>query len=406
MMLTSSGPSPHAAGNMPSNLDLTLLEDVSRQMASSNLSRRHSKGASGPRIGGSMRISKANSTNNSPRNSTTLNRRRTVMGDSYRRQPAAAVNQGMSASGEPSQAYLTPLQAVSQTRPVSWHPSAYSTYDVPFQPVYNQDMTDYNMSYSTSQDLPHTPALQSNYGSPSAAFSPESQPWTSYDQDYQLYDTSFMQPSFDNGAMADYNVYSQYQLQLAAQTQQTSYNDCMNPSIYSHFDWNNYASTGFEDGTAPPTPENFLPIQHPEPPCAIETTIPYHSLDDQEDEGEILVGMGLYDTPDKPSLPDVQLEQYRTAMISQYLGSTTHRATAAAAVVVAESTGKGLKLEETWNPPPSEDGEDEDQDAEGSDDDEEEEAGGRGQGSGGDASARNHVVVDGAVVQQYGEGWL
>ncbi|KFY70622.1 hypothetical protein V499_09035 [Pseudogymnoascus sp. VKM F-103] len=388
MMLTSSGPAPHAAGTMPTHLDLTLLEDVSRQMASSNLSRRHSKGSNASRIGGSMRISKANSTNNSPRNSTTLNRRRTVMGDSYRRQPSA-VNQGMSASGEPSQAYLTPLQAVSQTRPLSWHPSAYSTYDVPFQPVYNNDMTDYSMSYSNSQDLPNTPALQSNYGSPSATFSPETQPWTNYDQEYPLYDTSsIMQPSFTN-PMADYAAYAQLQLQV----QQQSYNDCMNPSIYSHFDWNNFAATGFEDGTAPPTPENFLPIQHPEPPCAIEATIPYHSLDDEEDEGEILVGMGLYDAPEKAPVTDMQQwEQYQTALISKYLGSTQRAA--------AESTGKGLKLEETWNPPASED-EDEDQDAEGSDDDEEEQQQGKQHG-------QAPAVVNGSnpAVQYQGEGWL
>ncbi|OBT77402.1 hypothetical protein VF21_04258 [Pseudogymnoascus sp. 05NY08] len=393
MMLSSSGPSPHAAGNMPTHLDLTLLEDVSRQMASSNLSRKHSKGSNASRIGGSMRISKANSTNNSPRNSTTLNRRRTVMGDSYRRQPSA-VNQGMSASGEPSQAYLTPLQAVSQTRPLSWHPSAYSTYDVPFQPVYNTGMPDYSMSYSHSQDLPHTPALQSNYGSPSATFSPESQPWTNYDQEYPLYDTSLIQSSFTNNSMADYTAYSQLQLHLAAhqQVQQASYNDCMNPSIYSHFDWNNFAATGFEDGTAPPTPENFLPIQHPEPPCAIETTIPYHSLDDEEDEGEILVGMGLYDVPEKSLPTDLQQwEEYHTAMISKYLGSTQRAA--------SESTGKGLKLEETWNPPASED-EDEDQDAEGSDDEEELQQGKQ--------HGQAPAVVNGSnpVVQYQGEGWL
>lgn len=318
------------------------------------------------------------------------------MGDSYRRQPAA-VNQDMAVSGEPSQAYLTPLQAVSQTRPLSWHPSAYSTYDVPFQPVFNPDMTDYGMFYNNNQDLPNTPALQSTYGSPSVAFSPESQPWTNYDQEYPLYDTNSLMQQTLNSSIPDYtNVYTQYQLQLAAQTQQTSYNDCMNPSIYSHFDWNNFAANGFEDGTAPPTPENFLPIQHPEPPCAIETTIPYHSLDDQEDEGEILVGMGLYDTPDKPSLPDVQLEQYRTAMMSQYLGSA-HRA-------AAESTGKGLKLEETWNPPASEDGEDEDQDAEGEGSEEEEEQS-KQHGQAPVVNGSTQVEANSAV-QYQGEGWL
>ncbi|KFY30493.1 hypothetical protein V494_08144 [Pseudogymnoascus sp. VKM F-4513 (FW-928)] len=396
MMLSSNCPPPHAAGNMPTHLDLTLLEDVSRQMASSNLSRRHSRGSNNQRIGGSMRISKANSTNNSPRNSTTLNRRRTVMGDSYRRQPSA-VNQSMSASGEPSQAYLTPLQAASQTRPLSWHPSAYSTYDVPYQPVFNPSIPDYSMSYSNNQELPHTPALQSSYGSPSAAFSPESQPWTNYDQEYPLYDTSSLMQQSLNAPMDDYNMYAHYQLQLAEQTEQTSYNDCMNPSIYSHFDWNNFAANGFEDGTAPPTPENFLPIQHPEPPCAIEATIPYHSLDDQEDEGEILVGMGLYDTPEKSSHPDVQLEQYRTAMISQYLGST-HRA-------AAESTGKGLKLEETWNPPASEDGEDDEQDAEGAEDDEEPQSTQHGQAPVVNGST-HHVEATTTGAQYQGSGWV
>jgi hypothetical protein len=395
---------------MATNLDLALLEDVSRQMSSSNFSRRHSKGSSGPRIGGSMRISKANSTSSSPRNSTTLNRRRTVIGDgSYRRQPLA-VDRSMPGSGERSQAYLTPLQAVSQTRPLSWHPSAYPTYDASYQPVYNSTITDYSMSFGNGQDLPNTPALQSNYGSPSVAFSPESQPWTGYDQEYPLYDTtSLMQPSFIN-TMPNYNVYAPYQLQLAAETQQTTYNDCMNPSIYSHFDWNNFAVNGFEDGTAPPTPENFLPMQHPDPPCAIETTIPYHSLDDQEDEGEILVGMGLYDTPEKPSLPDVQLEQYRTAMMSQYLGSTGR---------TAESSGKGLKLEETWKPPASEDGEDEEdqdgeRDADGSEDDESEQPS-RQQGQAPAVSQNDHVepaagsqpavqLQDNTHYQ--GDGWL
>lgn len=330
------------------------------------------------------------------------------MGDgSYRRQ--LAVDRSMPGSGEISQAYLTPLQAESQTRPLSWHPSAYPAYEASYQPVYNSTITDYSLSFGNGQDLPNTPALQSNYGSPSVAFSPESQPWTGYDQEYQLYDTtSLMQPSLDN-TMTNYNVYAPYQLQLAAQTEETNYNDCMNPSIYQHFDWNNFAATGFEDGTAPPTPENFLPIQHPDPPCAIEPTIPYHSLDDQEEEGEILVGMGLYDTLEKPSLPDLQLEQYKTAMMSQYLGSTCR---------TAESIGKGLKLEETWQPPNSdeeEDDEDKDgeRDAEGSDDEDEQQSGQQGharalnEGNRVESTAAPQITVQLQDHSYYqGEGWL
>jgi hypothetical protein len=140
----------------------------------------------------------------------------------------------------------------------------------------------------------------------------------------------------------------------------------MDPSMYSHFDWNNFAVNGFENSsTAPPTPENFLPIQHPEPTFPAEESIPYHPLSD-DDDGEELIGMGLYDTPEPAKVlsSDPQLDSYRTSMMSHLLGAGRR-----------EPTGKGLKLEETWNPPPSDDEEDDEedddeQDGEGESDDE------------------------------------
>jgi len=210
-------------------------------------------------------------------------------------------------------------------------------------------------------DLSHTPALLSNYGSPSSPFSPPSQPWSGYDQEFEFHPdaTSFIQPPF-NDMMNNYNIYAQYEMHLANQVQDTpdytSLTGGMNPSIYSHFDWNNLAASGFENSTAPPTPENFLPMQRSNPPCAVEDSIPFHPLDDTE-EGEVLVGMGLYDAPEK-SLPDLQLDQYRSVM-SQYLGSCPRN---------TEATGKGLKLEETWEPPANEDDGDEDDDQDGEDD--------------------------------------
>ena len=138
--------------------------------------------------------------------------------------------------------------------------------------------------------------------------------------------------------------------------------------MYSHFEWNNFATNGFEgSSTAPPTPDNFLPIQHPEPAFSTEESIPYQPLEDVESGGEELIGMGLYDNPDpiKTSSLDPQLDSYRALMMSHLMGPS-HRKT--------ESTGKGLKLEETWEPPVSddEDADDEDQDGEGEDDDIEE----------------------------------
>jgi hypothetical protein len=67
----------------------------------------------------------------------------------------------------------------------------------------------------------------------------------------------------------------------------------------------------------------FLPIQHPSD---------HDKQTDAEDDGKELVGMGLYDAPDPTSA----------------WGGFT------------EATGKGLKLEETWQPPEAEEDDDED----------------------------------------------
>jgi hypothetical protein len=163
--------------------------------------------------------------------------------------------------------------------------------------------------------------------------------------------------------MANQQSYiTQQTQQIVSQTTNTD------PTMYSHFEWNNFATNGFESSsTAPPTPDNFLPIQHPEPAFSAEESIPYQPLEDSESGGEELIGMGLYDSPDpiKTSSLDPQLDNYRALMMSHLMGPG-HRKT--------ESTGKGLKLEETWEPPASddEDADDEEQDGEGEDDDIEE----------------------------------
>lgn len=135
-----------------------------------------------------------------------------------------------------------------------------------------------------------------------------------------------------------------------------------NESLYAQ-DWNYFAAHGFEDSsTTPPTPENFLPIQHPEPSFQ-EDAIPYQPLDDADD-GEELIGLGLYDTPEtKSPQSDPQLDNYRALMMAQMMGTPYRR---------PEPTGKGLKLEETWAPPAAEDDEESDKDGEGDDEEEEE----------------------------------
>lgn len=68
--------------------------------------------------------------------------------------------------------------------------------------------------------------------------------------------------------------------------------------------------------------------------------------------------MGLYDTPEIAKSPssNTQFDDYRAMMMSQLLGASYRR---------TEPTGKGLKLEDAWAPPPSDDGEADDEDGEG-----------------------------------------
>ncbi|KAF2273159.1 uncharacterized protein EI97DRAFT_384303 [Westerdykella ornata] len=74
-------------------------------------------------------------------------------------------------------------------------------------------------------------------------------------------------------------------------------------------------------------PTDFLPIQHP---SAVEAP-----ADEEEDSGKELVGMGLYDSPD----PTFSWNS------------------------PAPATGKGLKLEETWEPPEEEEDDGDDNEA-------------------------------------------
>jgi len=251
-----------------------------------------------------------------------------------------------------------PTQAA---RPVSWHPASHMAPQQHYQPSYPVQQPNINAQYQM-YDFSPTPAVYSGYTSPSSTFSPLSAP-----------DNGYEQPQYFQNQQNTYNTNPNYSapqqpnLCQATQNFAVSSGGNMDPSMYSHFDWNNFAIHGFEKSTtAPPTPENFLPIQHPDPSFPAEESIPYHPLADDEPEGEELIGMGLYDTPEVAKTPslDPHLDNYRSLMMSQLAGSRYQR---------PESAGKGLKLEETWTPPSEDEDEDEDddeRDGEGEDDDE------------------------------------
>lgn len=288
-------------------------------------------------------VVKATSSASSSPRSSMLGRRKTIMSDAYRRRPVMMEHDLMATEtyGTHDGLQAPPLRT---TRPVSWHPS---TQMAP-QPSYQS----YPMPEMNNFELPPTPAVYSGYTSPSSTFSPLSQPFTEFQRQQQfqyLDETSFFPTaSYDTSS----NIYAPYQPSTLRQETEIqpflADTGGMDPAMYSHFDWNNFASNGFSSATAPPTPENFLPIQHPSPSFEVSEPPPY-TLDDPDSDDEPLVGLGLYDTPEKSPAYDPHFDNYRAQMMAKLLGPSYRK---------YEPTGKGLKLEETWNPPPSDDGDD------------------------------------------------
>lgn len=337
-----------------------LLDDVSRQMAI-NSPVRFSRTSHGPRPANSMRVVKPSSASNSPRGSAGLGRRQTVMNDGAYRRRLAMLAGGM-ASNDGLQ---IPFQARA-SRPMSWHPASQNTPPQAYQ-SYAAPSTEMYRNYQP-YDVASAPSVYSGYGSPDSTFSPLSMPYVSNDQ-VQYHSHPSVQMSTNQFVQQQYHYLPHENSNLAPQAMPST-----DPSMFSHFEWNNFATNGFENSsTTPPTPENYLPVQHPETMFPAEDAIPYHSLEESNsDDGEELIGMGLYDTPEmsKSSSADPQLDNYRAFMMSSMLGSGY------AAPRRMESTGKGLKLEETWTPPSDdedeeeEDDDDDEQDGEGEDEEE------------------------------------
>lgn len=217
----------------------------------------------------------------------------------------------------------------------------FSQYVVPTPMTYHQPDL-----YSGYQNLPPTPAVYSGQASPLSTVSPLCLPYAAPSQPqaapaYISQDTwnaaQFIPNYAANGSPEETEPFPSFTMGQGA------------------FDWDGgLAAQGFPMCTAPPTPDEFQPVQQSQPTVPPEESIPYQPLEEpEEEEGEILVGMGLYDPPNKTE-SDPGLDNYRTTT-SQLLGTTYRR-------------GQGWKLEEAWEPPASDDEED------GEGDGEEEEA--------------------------------
>lgn len=325
----------------------TLLEDLARQMATSN-TRRLSRGSSAHFMPGAMRVAKPSSASNSPRSSLMQARRRTLVNDSLFARRGQQQQQPFDQT-RVSVPYVEVAQeepVKRSTRPVSWHPSSrnvqsnsQSYYTQPYH--YSNDTE----AFPSFSQYPPTPAGYSGYASPVAAFSPLSLPYSSYDA------PAYFSPNpwALGGAVNAHGLPSpEYRGMPSASpsgssTRQTGTSD----------EWDAFIANGFERGLVPRTPDSYPGLVKASPTLPSEESIPLCPLVDDEPEGEILVGMGLYDPPEKDTT-DPTLQSYRTS-VAHLLGS---------AYKFPEPTGKGLKLEDAWEPPETDEEEDDDESAE------------------------------------------
>lgn len=345
----------------------SLLDELSRQLpAVRNHDRQLSRGSNSLRQSNAMRITKPRSAHNSPGSSGLQARRRVVLNDSqYQMQQPRPVEESMCL---PMPCF--DMDARRSSRPFSWHPpSQYAQQpDLQFygqpQPTMQPLTSPYALStygdadfFARSHQLPETPLIYSGYTSPASAFSPLSLPQTGLDHQPSQYFTQASWAALPELSPSAPRAVSAIDSHGLPMTVPNGYQE--KTSAFTTDSWDSFVSHGFNRCSAPPTPEDFVQAQQVEPRLQSEESIPFQPLASEEEEGEILYGMGLYDTPEKPV--DPQLAYHRSA-ISSLLGGT---------FAPPESTGKGLKLEDAWEPPASEDGDSQegDDDADGDDQD-------------------------------------
>lgn len=275
------------------------VDYLTHSMPPSQLTRRTSR-SSGSQSGTtrSTRIEKPRSNHNSPRimerrKTTTATKRYATLDDHY--------NMMFGISGDVDTLDQPQSQA---SRPVSWHPSSTQFQVPPRSSVAMEQPIDYSRHYSHS-------SRNSAHGS-------------------DFYSLSTRHSMFSDNAFAQ--NYSQ-NIHRGSQDSDVSWQDSSNRTPGYEFsnlstpatepmpwylqEWarkNQEQAANSRNGST-----DFLPIQHP--PAQDEAV---NDDVDMEDSGKELVGMGLYDLPE-PSL------SWSDGLV--------------------ERTGKGLKLEETWQPP-------------------------------------------------------
>ncbi|KAF2199675.1 hypothetical protein GQ43DRAFT_107136 [Delitschia confertaspora ATCC 74209] len=288
----------------------SLVNDVSLQMAASQLSRQPSRASAGLSAHRPSRIQKPKSNHNSPR---ALERRKTTSGT--KQYATLDDHYKMMYGSFESQEEVVPDHPVP-SRPLSWHPSS-AQFHVP---------PGLSANAPNSSAPSYTSARNSAYGSDFYSLSPRN----SLHPDQVI--SQFPQSKVIIGSRSSESSFQEPSQQTSRHSYAASSYSPHSPDPWYLQEWQRKTQAQSA------CPERgglsyFLPIQHPSAEVYQESTM---QDDDAEEPGKELVALGLYDQPED----------------TLGWGSSS----------LLEGTGKGLKLEETWQPPEDmEDEDDEDQ---------------------------------------------
>lgn len=318
----------------PANFD-AMIQDVSNNMHRSQLLRRTSANSSHTLASskrGSRRVGKVNSSGNSPHN---IQRRRTTASHSTRITHPVAQDRGHPVLEQRIDGSRRAEGLAPSARPMSWHPDS-RAFETTIEQFSRNDLTIRNAITelqnldvssmpipSTKQQCQSSLPMDQTYPTNSTPYHRQS---TSEMEGYDLFEPNGNIPysTLPLNSLAGQNPGPNMLVTYGYDTH--SFTNIQEP------DWSQFSS-GFHLFPQPESPDVLL-IQHPidlmqKTDIRVAPKIP-------KKQSKELVGMGLYDDMDRenPSSFD-----YSALPASYFFNS--HR----------DSVGKGLKLEETWQPP-------------------------------------------------------
>lgn len=322
-----------------------MLQDVSNHVSRSQLLRRlstHSSSTSGSSKRAPARITKQNSAGSSPHN---VQRRRTTA-NTARTYPRLSQNSPFQTQEQSLSNYHGSQQAVPVERPMSWHPgsemiSTPATQDRTSEPALGNTISGLQNLAVSAQ--PASCVQQSIENAFAMGYGiPISRPLGMYEhsptgiQDYQPTPESIYNPEPSYNSEPIYNHCSYNNFQQFHHMSQPSTKDMYPPANYQLPQWPEAQPCFVNDFQNPQTSLDLC--QWSSTPGQKLNVIAAPQIPKRANK--VLSGIGLYDDKMPDSISDISGDPNRDSM------------------------GKGLKLEETWQPPKDDDDNNDDDDDE------------------------------------------